>query len=84
MSQVSNLRNITGEFVVKREIVSLLMVIAVLALAHMARPGLAVDSEAFSKKAGELCAGKKSRAEKIVAVYEFTRDDIRQIKTSYA
>ena len=37
----------------------------------------------INSKAGELIKGKSSRIEKIMSVYSFVRDEIRQKKTEF-
>ncbi len=44
---------------------------------------LVAGENIFSDKAAELCAGKDERSAKIIAVYEFVRDEIKQTKTTY-
>jgi hypothetical protein len=42
------------------------------------------EETAFAEKAAELTQGKAGRLDKLVAVHSFTRDQIRQVQTSYA
>jgi hypothetical protein len=42
------------------------------------------EQEAFAKKAQELTQDKTSRMDKLSVIHAFTRDEIREVQTSYS